>query len=683
MHRSILALILLFCASDAWCQELKLIPAPRSLETKQGALALRSPVSVRITANNPEDRLAAETLVADLKAVHGLEATILTGGKAEVWIARVGSPQVDREITRRGLDRAAFENAEGYVLGVDASGILVAAKTAEGVFYGVQTLRQLIGADARVPAVAIADWPALRYRGLSVDISRGPVLTEEQMESLIRTAAEFKLNLLSFYMEHVFPYRHTPLVAPEGGEFGPELVKRLAAYAGRYHIELVPQQQTFGHLHYLLKHELYAGMAETPHGSVLAAEDEAALQWTKDAVTQLAPLSPSAFVHIGSDETDELGDGRSRELVQRVGLGEAYVTRMRKVTDMLRPLGKKLMFWGDIALKSPELIPRLPKDLVAMTWTYSPATEFDVYIKPFKDHGMEVFVCPGLNNWNLIFPAVSVAVTNINNFVRDGKKFGVTGMMNTHWSDDGETLFNMNWHGIVFGAAAAWQSGEVDTTAFDRAFDWAFYRNSDGGLVSVIRRLDDIHNLLRSTGLEGATDRLFWVEPFSRYGAETVRKAHPAASQVRLTAEKILVDLQAPGSIARAHPETIRFLRFAAKRLDALGMKIQFSREIADLYREALASQDDAEKVRAHLGRINGSNGLVQDLRDSTHELKALFRTAWLAENRPYWLDNVLIRYDSEALYWHEKSRLFTRAAQEYSATKVLPAAEHLGIHLP
>ena len=76
-------------------------------------------------------------------------------------------------------------------------------------------------------------------------------------------------------------------------------------------------------------------------------------------------------------------------------------------------------------------------------------------------------------------------------------------------------------------------------------------------------------------------------------------------------------------------------------------------------------------------------NGLVQDLRDSTNELKELYRAAWLAENRPYWLDNVLVRYEAEALYWQDKSRLFTRVAQEYGATKILPAPEALGIYLP
>lgn len=681
MHRH---LTLLLCGAGLlWCQDAKVIPMPRSLRQGVGEIALHSPVRIGVSAAEAADRFAAEVLQEDLKSVHGLEAIVVTSGKADIWIRRAGTPEADREAARHGLDRSAFEREEGYVLGAGPAGILIAAKTSAGAFYGVQTLRQLIRPDRRVPAVLIADWPALRYRGLTVDVSRGPVLTEERMKTLIRTAAEYKLNLLSFYMEHVFSYYHAPLVAPAGGELSAELIKRLIDYGQRYHVELLPQQQTFGHLHYMLKLERYSGMGETPHGSVLAAADDQGYDWILGAATQLAKLFPSSFLHIGSDETFELGEGRSRALTARDGVGAVYVEHMRRVAGLLGPLQKRLMFWGDIALKNPELIPKLPKELVAMTWDYSPRPEFSSYIVPFRDNGMQTFVCPGVNNWNRIFPNISDAVGNINNFVRDGKQLGTLGMLNTHWADDGEALFNMTWHGIVFSAAAAWQPGAVDVPAFNRAFDWAFYRNPKEDFAQIIQHLDEIHGLLRSTGVGDANDGLFWLDPFSRYGSGTIHKASPVASRIRLLAEQALIDLQSAGPRARAHADTITFLQFAAERLEGLGMKIQFSKQIADLYRDALASQASPAKVRSCLGKINSVNGLVQDLRDSTTKLKNLYRAAWLAENRPYWLDNVLLRYDAEALYWQEKSRLFSRVAQEYAATKTLPSPEAIGLYLP
>jgi hexosaminidase len=674
MNHFLIALVA--AASLAWPQELKLVPAPRSVERGQGQLVLRSPVGILVAVK--EDRVAAETLAAELKDIHGFGATVGESGNPAIRILRAGTPDVDQEIERLGLDRTALSNDEGYVLHVNPSGALVAARTAAGVFYGVQTLCQLITPGGRVPAVAIGDWPALRYRGLSVDISRGPFLTEDRMKELIRTAAEFKLNILSFYMEHVFPYRHAPIVAPEGGVFSPELAQRLAAYARRYHVDLVPQQQTFGHLHHMLKFERYAELAEVPHGFVITPESERTYEWIREVCRQLADAFPSTFLHIGSDETWELGEGRARPEAERIGVGNVYVRHMQRVGEMLRPVNRKLMFWGDIALRHAELIPKLPRNLVAMTWVYSPKDDFSSYIGPFRDAGFEFFVCPGLNNWNRIFPNVSDALANINNFVRDGKKAGALGMFNTHWADDGEALFNDNWYGILYSAAAAWQPGDVSKRDFEAAFDWAFYRNSDETFASMIQRLDQVHQTLRSAGVGDASTRLFWFDPFSLSGATTTAKIHPVASEVRLLAEGVLADLEAHTNKARRHRDTLAFLQLAAKRLDYLGMKAQFARRIGELYREALAAQ-----APRNLSRINSTNGLIQDLRDYANEIKGLYRSAWLAENRPYWLDNVLVRHDYEALLWTGRARLFTEASQQYATTKKMPEPEKLGLHLP
>jgi len=359
-------------------------------------------------------------------------------------------------------------------------------------------------------------------------------------------------------------------------------------------------------------------------------------------------------------------------------VGNVYVNHMQRVGEALRPLNRKLMFWGDIALRHAELIPKLPRNLVAMTWVYSPKDDFSPYIVPFKHAGFEFFVCPGLNNWNRVFPNVSDALANINNFVRDGKKAGALGMFNTHWADDGEALFNNNWYGILYSAAAAWQPAGVDKGDFQAAFDWVFYRNSDETFASMISRLDQVHRLLRSAGVGDASNRLFWFDPFSPSGAAMTTQIHAVASEVRQLAEAVLVDLEAHASKARRHRNTLAFLRLPAKRLDYLGMKVQFGRRIGELYRQALADQ-----TPRNLSRINSTNGLVQDLRDYINEIKGIYRDAWLAENRPYWLDNVLVRYDHEALLWTARARLFTEASQQYATSKKLPEPDKLGLHLP
>jgi hexosaminidase len=666
-------------------QDLKLIPEPRFIERGQGALALQSPVRIALASKSEEDRLATSLLVEELREIHHLDASINAGSGGSILIGRPGDPEIDAGIARRKLDLSALDHEESYLLSVNSSGAFVAAKTTEGIFYGVQTLRQLITMGGQVPAVKIADWPALRYRAMSVDLSRGPVLTEEQMKSAIRTAAEFKMNMLQLYLEHVFPYSHSPFAAPEGGQVTPEEIKRLDAYARRYHVDLVPLQQFFGHLHNMLKFELYAGMGEIPHGGVLSPTNERTYDWIRQASLQLAEAFSSRFLFAGSDETWELGEGQSRELAKSIGVGGVYLSHMQHLAEILRPLGKRILFPSDIVLKYPEIIPKLPKELIVVAWNYAPRDDYSSYTDAFRKNRLNYFVCTGVHNWNRVFPNFSDTRVNNNGFAREAKKQGALGLIATHWGDDGEALFNLTWYGFVFSAAASWQPGTVDVEQFDRAFDWAFYRNNqDQTFAKAIRSLAETHNLLKSVGAGEATDSLFWVDPFSRYGSETVRKAFPAASKLRLLAEQAAVDLSAGREKARHHRDTVAFLEFAAKRLDYLGMKIQFSKEMADCYRTAQADPATVGKIGRSLYPIYGAtNGMIADLRDYINEVKLMYRDTWLSENRPYWLENVLVRYEDEALYWVRKQKLFDGAAQEQRATKSLPAPEQLGLYLP
>lgn len=667
-------------------EELKLIPYPRSVRQGEGKLVLPSPVRIVVRSNSSEDRFAAGLLAEEIKTVAGSEATVSApaAGPAVV-IGRAGDPHVDGEVARLGLDGSALQDPEGYVLAVHKSGVLLAARTGQGVFYGVQTLRQLIGPESgpkalSLPVVSIADRPALRHRGLMVDTSQGAVLSEEMLKSIVRTAAAYKYNLVNLYVEHLFPFSHSPLTA-EGAQLGFDEMKRLAAYARRYHVDVVPQQQTFGHLHSLLRWELYSGMAETTRGDVLAVGDERSYQWVFQACKELAQVFPSRFLHIGADETFELGRGRSKELVDKQGMGKTYAGHLRKLTELLRPLNKKLIFWGDIVMKNPEGISELPKDLIVATWGYKAADDFASYITPFRRAGMEVWVCPGVGNWRRIFPNCTEAAANINNFVEAGKKLGATGMLNTHWNDHGEELFNLAWYGIVFGAAASWQEGKVDVNAFDRGFDWAFYRNDGDVFVRIIRRLEGVNGLLLAAGQGEADNELAWFDPFSRRGAARVRRLLPLASEIRRRAEEALVDLHHHAPRARLHAETIPFLRFAARRLDAVGLRIQVSRDIADYYRDALAHSGDSRRVAHDLREISARSGVgrIQDIHDAVAELRAMLKSLWPAENRPYYLESLLVRYDAELLYWHQKRRLFL----ELRSRQDLPAAESLGLHLP
>src|SRR5208282_3379153 len=179
----------------------------------------------------------------------------------------------------------------------------IVATTGAGVFYGVQTFKQLLplpGAPRVLPTGAVRDWPAMRYRGISDDLSRGPFPTLDFQKHQIRVFASFKINIYSPYFENTLFYPDAPLTAPPGGALTPEQVKELVAYAREYHITVVPDQESFGHLHNVVKWELYQDEAETPHGYLLAPGSDGTLPLIKVWFADIAQEFPSPFIHIGA-----------------------------------------------------------------------------------------------------------------------------------------------------------------------------------------------------------------------------------------------------------------------------------------------------------------------------------------------------------------------------------------------
>ncbi len=130
--------------------------------------------------------------------------------------------------------------------------------------------------------------------------------TLEFQKKQIRIIAAYKLNIYSPYFEHTMQYTGHPLMAPPGGTLTQDQARELVAYAAKYHVTIIPEQEAFGHLHYLLNWEQYTPLAETPHGHVLAPAQPDAQKLTHDMFGELAGIFPGPFLHLGADETVEL-----------------------------------------------------------------------------------------------------------------------------------------------------------------------------------------------------------------------------------------------------------------------------------------------------------------------------------------------------------------------------------------
>jgi hexosaminidase len=711
MHVYRIGSLLLALATVASAQSSpKLIPIPREIH----AAAVR-PLThgVRILCAAPcatEDQFAADDLSAALLA-------------RSIPVAEVDGFPIKLTRLADNADAKFIDEmkAEGYLITTTSTGLTVVGATAEGVFYGVQTVKQLIegdGARATLHAANIRDWPAMKYRGLDDDMSRLPITTLEFEKRMIRTISAYKINLYSPYFEHTQQYASNPLMAPPGSITAEEAME-LVAYAKLYHITIVPEQEAFGHLHNSMTWEQYQPLVETPHGAVLAPGQPGSIALITQMFTELAAMYPGPFLHIGADETVDLGLGQTKAEVDSRGLAPVYLDFLQQIVTALKPLNRKILFWGDVAQDAPDLLKGLPQSFkdstIAIAWVYGPEPRgYERFLTPFTKAGFETWVAPSVNNYRKVYPDNNIALTNIQRFTADGQRLGSTGQLNTIWNDDGEGLFNQDWYGILFGAAAAWQKGESSIAAFQDSYGQVFHGDATGDLNEAQKEMMLAHAVLRDQAKEGdGTNSIFWLDPMSKDGLRIGAQVLPYAHELRLHAERALTLIAqaraaAPGpppvstnpggynpaetypSVATTLRETaaIDALELGARRMDFIGLKFQLAEEIAEGYQRAYAMQNTKDRkqrmdVSRELSDINGVNGRIQDYINTYSLLRDLFEQAWYRSNRAYGLRPTLEHYDYTIGIWEARSDKVRSAQRQWSDTHTLPTAAELGLPLP
>jgi len=129
------------------------------------------------------------------------------------------------------------------------------------------------------------------------------------------------------------------------------------------------------------------------------------------------------------------------------------------------------------------------------------------------------WVAPSVNNFRKVYPNNNNALANIQRFTADGQRLGSTGQLNTIWNDDGEGLFNQDWYGILFGAAAAWQKGESSIPDFQNSYAQVFHGDATGDLNEAQKEMMLAHSVLKDQAKEGdGTNSIFWLDPMSKDG---------------------------------------------------------------------------------------------------------------------------------------------------------------------
>jgi hypothetical protein len=572
-----------------------------------------------------------------------------------------------------GLAPAQTRPAESYRLQVDAHGARLDGADPAGRFYAAMTLAQLARRGPRgweLPCVSIEDAPALRWRILSDDVSRGPLPTMRYFEERIRTLAAFKMNGYSPYMEHVFVDPEHPVPAPLDG-ITPGQLRELDAYARRFHVALIPEQQTFAHMHGTLQVEQYAPLAELPHGYLISPAAPAGEAYVRDLIAdELAVVPHPPFFHIGSDEPSDLGRGLTKPLIEASGEGPVFAKHVIDTANfVIARNGGRPLIWDDALARHPELFAQLPKSLVFVNWHYGDEPSYKPYIERIAKGGFDQMVAPGALNWNEIYPDLDRAIANIGRFVSEGKSAHVLGLFQTVWHDDGETLFEATWYPVLYAAASAWETGNVEPARFARDFPSAFFGSADARYADDFAALGSAAKLVHGNPREYG-DYLFWADPFDPALANVPATVDLRA--LRLAAESVLRHLRlAPPPPLHANAAAVMFL--AARRYDTLGRTYQIAREARDYYDDARANAGTHDNF-VYRG-LNVAKYLFWETRDRYLELEPSMKTAWDYENRASGRASVLARYRLAAGRAQQRADAIEAATYDgYVAHKTLPA---------
>ena len=392
--------------------------------------------------------------------------------------------------------------SEGYRLEIAESKITLVGESAAGVFYGIQTLRQLLD-NGEVHCLTITDEPGFDYRGFYHDVTRGKIPTVDTLKELIDQMAYYKMNSLQLYVEHTFPFREFGAYAEKNGYLTPEEIVELDDYCYENFIEFIPSIATFGHLYELLQQENYRELQELENFEedqlywyqrmahhTIDPTNERSIEIIKSMIDQYIPLFRTDKFNICCDETFDLKKGKHKEQ----DTGKLYIDFVKKIIDYLQSKGKKVMMWADILLQHPETMQELPKGVEYLNWAYSAEPDEEPFRK-FGEMKCTQIVCPGTSSWSRLVEGIDVGSKNILKLGDYGYKYHAKGMLNTNWGDYGNPCsIELAMHGLVLGAAKSWNADTEKDAYFTESINYLLYKND--AAVDCLSVLDQLHKKL-------------------------------------------------------------------------------------------------------------------------------------------------------------------------------------------
>ncbi|MCF8335752.1 MAG: beta-N-acetylhexosaminidase [Bacteroidales bacterium] len=531
--------IILFLLVGIWsCQKQnkgtiqtsQLLPAPQNVEPKPGnSIAPEELKSIYLYSEaEDDDRFAANRLQNQLDKLfdHHLDVQMADSYKDISRPAIIlGVPSEDPEFSEFAspLPVPKKDTDESYVLDIQEDLITVSGGGHPGVFYGVQTLVQLMEeakwANKDIPGLRVEDWPELNMRTVHLDVKHHLDRYECLKNSIVKLA-KYKVNGIVFEFENKFQYQSHPAIAAPNS-FTPEQVKKLTQFAHQYHIDIIPLVQGLGHAGYVLKHDEYKHLREDPESNwAFCPLKDGTYEVLFDLYRETIEATPGVdYLHVGGDEVRVMGRcPRCKKEKQEDGELGLYLTWLNKVNDFLEKHDRTMIFWDDVPLKEAEIyrfthsetsdkkfdslwtkgtarldniIDKFPQDGVFNRWNYGLAREkgniriLDWYNK----HNFNTLSATAIQNTRPLIPSYERKPANIKSFVSLSAEKNVLGALCTAWDDAG-VHFETFWMGFLASSEYAWSSkNPAELEQYWEKYIRRFFGPNTTGLISAFQNL--------------------------------------------------------------------------------------------------------------------------------------------------------------------------------------------------
>jgi len=366
---SLLVVILVLCCAVS----AQILPKPVSMTEGTGNFNISALTTISV---NDSGEFTTE--------VYQLQQAVK--GATGRYLSPVGGEQASVVITKSTLENLP-DNA--YQLEIDPDGIRLQSSTSEGVFYGIQTIRQLMqnAVDGKIPSLKITDYPAYPWRGLMIDVSRH-FYPLEYLKQQIRILSYYKLNKFHLHLTDDEGWRIEIKSYPEltlksawrnldrrdqmllrpgrntldrhfvqedadgnmryGGYYTQEEIKDLVAYAATYHVDIVPEIDMPGHMMAAIQtYPEFTATGKPAWGTLFSSpldpSNEKVLIFVKKVWDEILGLFPSEYIHIGADEVDKTTWKESeacRKLMEEKNLSDVNKLQswfVEQVCDYINP----------------------------------------------------------------------------------------------------------------------------------------------------------------------------------------------------------------------------------------------------------------------------------------------------------------------------------------------------------